>query len=186
MMKNLLLSVLVLFLLSGCSTTKVDIDYDTSYNFEQKMSYTVVYSNRVGDNTLVNDRIKNAIIQSLNAKNYKDVAKEDAALIFVFHVNVQDKADVRMDYQTVGYGSYGFARGFGMGYGAPMVATPTTYRYTQGKLIIDALNPKTKKIVWRGIATDELNTLKTPAEKTAYINKVVATIMAKFPPKGSK
>jgi len=186
MIKKLLLGASILVVFSGCSTIQVDTDYDTSYSFDTKTNYAVVYSDRVGNNSLVNDRIKNAITQSLNARNYKDVAKEDAQLVFVFHVDVQDKADVRIDYQMVGYGGYGFSRGFGMGYGAPMVATPTTYRYTEGKLIIDALNPKTKKIVWRGIATDELQTLKTPQEKTAYINKVVSTIMAKFPPKGSK
>lgn len=170
----------MLLLLNACSVLKVNVDYDSSYDFENKKTYTVVASDREGVNTLISDRIANAIKNSLNTKAYTNEAQKDADLIFVFHANVKNKTDIEMDYQTIGFG------GFGMGFGGNVIATPTTYNYTEGKLIIDALNPKTKKIVWRGVASDELSESSTPQEKTTYINRVVSTMMAKFPPKESK
>jgi len=167
-----------LLLFSGCSTLKVSVDYDPEYSFEGKTDYAVVHSNREGENTLANDRIKKALIESLNAKMYKEVAKEEADLVFVFHSDVKDKTDIQTDYQMVGYGGYGFARGFGGG----MVATTSAYNYTEGTLVIDALNPKTEKIVWRGIAKDELSSsLSSPTEKTLYIRSVVFKLMQNFP-----
>lgn len=185
-MKKILLMIFMLILVTGCSTLKVDVDYDTAYDFSKKTKYAVIHSERVGDNSLVEDRIRAAIRESLDAKTYSEVPKGEADLLFVFHVDVRDKEDVNMDYQMVGFGSYGFGRGFGMGYGG-MIASPSTYKYREGTLVIDALNPKTNKVVWRGIALDELSKKSTtPDEKTKYINKVVASIMAKFPPNGNK
>jgi len=123
-------------------------------------------------------RVKN-LWSSLNTKNYTEVSKEKADLVFVFHTDVQDKTDIQNDYQMIGYGGYGFTRGFGGG----MVATTNAYNYTEGTLVVDAINPKTQKIVWRGIAKDELSAKDTPQEKTEYINHVVSKIIEKFPSK---
>lgn len=177
MIKKIILALSVVFL-SGCSQLDVKVDYDTTYDFNGKTKYIVTHASSKGSDTLVQDRVKNALISALNAKSYTEVSKENADLIFVFHVNVQDKSDIQTDYQTLGYGGFGFARGFGGG----MIATTNTYNYTEGTLVVDALNPKTQKIVWRGIAKDELgNGNSTPDEKTKYINKVVSKLMESFP-----
>ena len=183
-MKTFLLALLVLFF-NACSTMEINVDYDTEYDFTNKTNYAIVHSDRVGDNTLVNDRVTDALKRVLTEKNYVQVTKENADLIFVFHVNVQHKSDIRTDYQMIGYGGFGYGSGFGYygsPYGTTVVATPRVYNYTEGKLIIDALNPKTKKIVWRGIASDEVGKNKdTPDERAAYINKVVTKLMKNFP-----
>ena len=184
-MKKILLVMAALFMVSGCSTMSVDIDYDTAYDFDAKTKYAVVHSDREGDNTLVNDRIAAAIKESLNKRSYKEVSKDEADLVFVFHVNVTQRSDVRSDFQVVGYGGYGYGRGFGGyggGYGTRVVEVPSTYSWKEGKLIIDALNPQNKKIVWRGAISDELTRSETtPAEKTKYVNEVVAKLLKKFP-----
>ena len=178
-MKKILLYITVVFLV-GCSTLKVDVDYDTSYDFKNNTKYTIVHKHRVGENTLTNDRIISALNNELQAKSYAKVTKDQANLVFVFHVNVRDKTDIRTDYQMVGYGGYGFGRGFGRG----VVETTSAYNYTEGTLIVDALNPKTNKIVWRGIAVDELsNSLTTPDKRTKYINEIIKKLMSNFPRK---
>jgi hypothetical protein len=186
-MRNIFLYMMIALFLSGCSTLKIDVDHDTSFAFNDKKTYAIVHSHRESDNTLLNDRIQNAIKNSLNAKDYKEVSKESASLIFVFHVNVTNRSDIRTDYQMIGYPGYryGFGYGgYGYGPGTTMIATPSTYRWKEGRLVIDALNPITKKIVWRGTITDELSrSTTTTEEKTAYINKVVTKMMQKFPPK---
>jgi len=181
---KLIIYLTLIALFSGCSALKIDVDYDTSYSFVNKTKYTVLHNSKDDANSLVNDRIYSAIIKSLNGAGYKEVAKANADLIFVFHVNVMNRSDIRTDYQMVGYPgySYGFGYGgYGYGPGTTMVAVPSTYRWREGKLVIDALNPKTKKIVWRGTVTDELTRDSSSAEeKTEYLNGVVAKVMKKF------
>jgi hypothetical protein len=187
-MKNILMSISLAFLMSACSTLKVDVDYDSSYNFTDKIKYAIVHNSKEGDNTLVNDRIQKAIETQLDAKNYEEVAKDKADLVFVFHVNVMQRSDIRSDYEMIGYRSYGYGgawgyRGFG-GYSRTpvLVEKPSLYRWKEGRLVIDALNTKSKKIVWRGIVKDELSDGSSSAEeKTKYINSVVGKLFKKFP-----
>ncbi len=62
-----------------------------------------------------------------------------------------------------------------------MMSTTHTYEYNEGTLIIDALNPQTQKIVWRGIGVKELRDNKTPKERTQAVNEAIKKIMTKFP-----
>jgi len=169
-----LVAIMVVLFLSACSTVQVDVDYDTSYDFTGETKYSVVSGKTHGEDTLIGDRVKKAIKRDLDAKGYKSVDKDAADLLFVYHLKVKNKSDVYMDYQSMGFGAFGFGGG--------MIATPQTYNYTEGRLIIDAFDPIMQKIVWRGIASDQLTqSSSTPQEKTEYINGVVAKIMNKFP-----
>jgi len=184
-MKRIIILIGLTFLFVGCSTLKVSIDYDTAYNFDGKTKYSIIYNDKESDNSLVIDRIKSAIKESLAKHSYTEVSKDKADLIFIYHVNVTHRSDIRTDYERVGYSGYGYGfgyGGYGGGYGTRIVAVPSTYRWKEGRLIIDALNPTTGKIVWRGVVSDELTRSETtPAEKTEYINKVVSKLLKKFP-----
>ncbi len=176
-MKNILIFIVSSIVFLGCSSLRVSYDYDPGYDFSQQTRYAVVHHNREGEDTLFNDRVINAIKTELNAKGYVQTSKEEADLVFVFHSKVEDKTDIDTDYQMVGFGMYR--------YGGTMVATTSTYHYTKGTLIVDALNPKDQKIVWRGIATDTLKEKKTPQKRTEYINKVIQELMESFPGKSA-
>ncbi|MEA1892700.1 MAG: DUF4136 domain-containing protein [Campylobacterota bacterium] len=175
-MKKLFFILSITLLFNACSTLKVNVDYDTSYDFANLKSFAIVYRAKSGENTLNNDRITDAIEQNLNLKNYEKNSKDKADLIFTFHTNVENKTDISSNYQMAGFGRYR--------YGGAMISTPTTYSYNEGTLIIDALDPKTKKVVWRTIATDELDNKSTPDERTKYLNEIVGTMMKDFPIKG--
>ena len=163
---------LSLFLL-GCSTLNVNVDYDEAFDFSAVKSFRVVHNVREGESTLVNDRITAAIEANLKQKGYVK-AQNGADLVFVYHYNAKDKTDIRTDYQMVGYGAFR--------YGGAMVAHTSSYDYTEGTIIIDAFNPKTKKIVWRSVGTLELQEKKTPQEKREYVNKIITEMLAAYPP----
>ncbi|MDQ7042735.1 MAG: DUF4136 domain-containing protein [Sulfurimonas sp.] len=191
-MKKIYIIAMIALMFTACSTREVEIDYDTSYDFTKNKTYAIVHNVKEGDNTLVIDRIEKSIRANINAKGYKEVSKENAELIFVFHVQVVQMSDIRTDYERIGYGGYGYGggyRGFGGfgGYGGGTMVVPrsTTYRWKEGKLVIDAYNPQTKKIIWRGVIKDEIsNSSHSVEEKTAYIEKVVSQTLAKFPKSG--
>jgi hypothetical protein len=168
-------AVFLTIFLVGCSTVDVNVDYDQQFKFLEVKNFVVEHETKKGESNLVNDRITAAINQQITQKGYKN--SSPAGLIFNYYYKAQDKTD----YQT----SYGLGTGFGrIGWGgALMVSTTDTYEYTEGTLVIDALDVKTKKIVWRGVGVLELKQQKTPQEKTEYVNKIVAKILEKFPSK---
>ncbi|MBA1432748.1 MAG: DUF4136 domain-containing protein [Epsilonproteobacteria bacterium] len=171
-MKYLFTSLFALFFIA-CSTLSTSIDYDTKYDFNTFHTFAVVHKAKEGENTLTSDRIKNALIKTLKTKGFTQVDVKSADLVFLYHTNVQNKTDIYTDYQMVGYGRYG-----GM-----VISTPRTYNYDEGKLIIDAYNPKTNRIVFRAVAVDELPDKKTPQEREIYINEIITKTLEKFPPK---
>lgn len=162
-----------LWIFGGCSSLQVNVDYDPGFDFQTQKSFAIAHYNKEGEDTLLSDRLIKALEADLHSKGYMKSAKEAADLIVTFHTNVENKVSIDTDYQMIGYARYG--------YGGGMVATTRTYNYQKGTLIIDVLNPKDEKIVWRGMATDILKEHKTPQERTAYINKVVQETMKDFP-----
>ena len=157
---------------SACSTLKVNVDYDDAYDFAKVKTYMVKHNPKEGESTLVNDRITSSLENVLDAKGYKKVTSE-ADLIFVYHYAAKDKIDIQTDYHMIGIRRYGF--------GGTMVATTTAYEYTEGTIIIDAFDTKTNKIVWRSVGSLELQEQETPEEKRAYVQKIIAKLMEKFP-----
>jgi len=157
---------------TACSTINVEQDYNPTFDFSKIKTFSVLHQERVGENTLVNERIQNAIKKTLQAKGLRFVAPNKADVVALFHLNVQNKTQIYTDYQMVGYGRYG-----GM-----MIATPRSYNYDEGKLIIDLYDPKTNKTVYRTVVTDEIESKKTPQEREAYITEVIQKAFEKFPP----
>jgi len=173
-MKKIIIALMFLFLFASCSTLQVSVDYDQAYDLGHSKTFAVLHFNREGENTLFNDRVIKALEADLISKNYKKVSKENADMIFVFHVNVESKTDIHVDFQRVGYRRYGYGSGM-------ITSTTHKYDYHEGTLIVDALNPKTEKIFWRGTAKDELTKRELPKAKTEYINKVINKLMSSFP-----
>ena len=174
-MKKVVILIMSVLMFLGCSSLRVNIDYDPSYTFVQQKSFAIAHNTKEGEDTLLNDRITSALEQELKNKGYVKVEKDKADMVFVFHTDVQSKTDIHTDYVRVGYRGYR--------YGGGMVAQTSTYTYTKGTLIIDALTPENKKIVWRAVTTDVLSQRDTPQERTLYINHVVKETMKKFPNK---
>ena len=81
-----------------------------------------------------------------------------------------------------GYGGYGW-RGWG-GAGGMGSATTTTSEYTVGTLVVDIFDAKSKALMFRGTATDELS---DKAEKNAKkLAKASDKMFKEFPPGSGK
>ena len=173
MIKILSLFIMVLAFL-GCSRMDVNVDYDESYDFKKVKAYTIDSAPENSKKTLFEGRVINALEYELGLKNYNKVTKNEADLIFVFYFTTKDKSDVQTSFGLSGF--RGSRYGTGM-----MMSTTNTYEYTEGKLVIDALNPKTNKVLWRGIGVKELNEKDTPQQRTEAVNAAVKKIMEKFP-----
>jgi len=176
---------LFLFMIIGCSTIQVSNDYNPSYDFKKLHSFAILYNKN--KDSLAQGRIVKALTQALEAKGYHAVPKSKADFYVVFHTNVTDKRQIVTDYQQIGvpYHYYGYRHGhrYRSGYGTTTVPVYREINYKEGKIVMDALDAGTKKLFWRGIATDRLKSLNTPEERWEYIKEVVQKLLAPFPGK---
>ncbi len=173
MVRSLVVFLMAAFLLVSCSSLRVSSDYNPSFNFSKLKTFAIVY-NRQG-NSPMQQRIVEALTHEFKAKGYVPAPREKADFFVVFHTNIKNKRQVVTDYQRVGLYPYGFGT-------YAMVPIQREYEYKEGKIIVDALDPKTKNIFWRGIATDRLKSYKTPQERMKYAMEVARELLKSFPP----
>ncbi len=183
--------ILVFAVLSaGCSSIQVNHDYDPKANFAALKTYEWLKEPqeptgdpRIDGNTLLENRIHEAVDTELAARGFKKVTS-DADFFVAYHVSLDKQRSV----QTLN-SYYGYGPGWGYGYGAsyrPGYATGASgtyvYEYEEGTLILDIVNPKNKELMWRGSAKDEMHFKSTPEKDQAQLNEAVRMMLEKFPP----
>ena len=163
---------LMLFFAGRSSAADVKTDYDRNANFAQYKTYS--WERVQTRDPLMVDRIKSAVNGSLAAKGLTEVPTGgDLSIVAIEVTHNQQTLDTF-------YNNFGGGRRFG-GFGD---ATTTTETYRVGTLVVDLSDPATKKLVWRGSASD---TLSDKSEKNIdNLDKGVVKMFKKFPPDPSK
>lgn len=173
------------FLLSACSSYRVNSDYDKAIDFSKYSTYTWIpapdptQEGATPENDgLVRRRIERAVNRVMTSKGLRQVDNAaDANLLLNEHISVDKKLRVNTTNYGYGYGRWGYYGGAG-----PYNTTTHVDQYEEGTLMIDLIDASTKELVWRGSATTRLKELKTPEEREAQINKAVNAILEKYPP----
>jgi len=163
----------MMFLVAGRSSAEqVKTDYDRNTNFGQYKTYS--WERVQTQDPLMVDRIKSAVNGSLAAKGLTEVQSGgDISIVAMEVTHNQQTLDTF-------YNNFGGGRRFG-GVGD---ATTTTETYKVGTLVVDLVDTTTKKLVWRGSASD---TLSDKSEKNIdNLDKGVVKMFKKFPPDPSK
>ncbi len=168
--------------LNACAGIPVSTDYDPNWQQPATPAYAWMPHpmNKVDpmiDNDLVAARVHRAVDEQLAAKGFS-VANNDADvnLLVTYHIGEEDKLDINTFHSSFGY--YPCWHCWGPGFDSDIWVN----QYTQGKLIIDLIDAKTKQLVWRGIASRRVPTFDSPQQRDQYIRESVAAIFKKFPP----
>ena len=169
--------------LVGCSTTKVRTDYDQRSSFHELRTYQWL-DKRVGtarnpaiNSQLLQTRIQKAVDIELLRLGFEKASSREPDFLITYHVVANEKYDVSIDddYGYYGYGRFGHHRPY---YGS----TIYTDEYLEGTLILDIIDAKTNKLIWRGWATKTLDNNPKPEKVQMYVNKAVRKILEQFPP----
>ena len=153
----------------------VKYDYDTKTDFASLRTYDWLPIPAKADIDRLNvERIKNAVNSQMAAKDLRKTPDNPDFLI-ASHVGKKEK--VRIADWGYGYGPYGRYWG---GYGGPRGVD--VYKYEEGSLILDFVDAKSNKLIWRGSAKAQTNTAKTPEKRQELIDEAVQKILEKFPP----
>jgi uncharacterized protein DUF4136 len=166
------LPIVVAFAVSGCSSSamQVNTDFDRTANF----SALKTYSWREGTpipNPLMSERVVSAVDAQLAAKGLQKV---DSAgdMTVTYHA----ATDQSMEMQTFSTGGY-----YGCWGGCMGTTSTTVNKVTTGTLIVDLVDTKSNKMLWRGTGSDTVT--GDPQDTERKINEVVKRMFGNFPPK---
>ena len=186
-MKTLMMAgVLSLSLLTACTTLTVQTDYETSYDFSSLKTYAWLEgkapSNDIRiNNSLIINRVVNAVNSNLQSKGYQLVDKDKADFLVTWFGGIENKIQQEIINSYYGYLGYDSAYWGYRGYW-PRYSRSYTYEYQEGTLIIDVADSKSKQLVWRGTGRDYMDEKETPEQVTEGINQTVTGILEAFPP----
>ena len=77
-----------------------------------------------------------------------------------------------------------FGTGFaGPRFGGMRSGTATTQEIVTGTIVVDVMDSGTRAIVWRGMASKEVNTGAGPEKREKEINKAAEKVFKNYPPK---
>ena len=179
MKKVFVFIILTAFLLS-CSSVTVVTDYNHDVDFSNFKTFSIykgktIPGDELAQHPLIKDRILKALKIELENKGFKYVKNDSASFVVVAHGGTRERI------QVTNWGSYGWYDPWWGPYGGGGVDVS---QYDEATLIIDIVDAKSKKLVWRGKATKvaDGSTAQDPAE----LQKIISQVLKDFPPSGNQ
>ncbi|MBZ0327015.1 MAG: DUF4136 domain-containing protein [Altibacter sp.] len=171
------LPLVLVVVLSSCTTVRVATDYDKNANFNNYTSYAF-YKPGI-DKAKISDLDKKRILRAIdNELMVKGMAKsENPTLLISIFTKEKERVDV---YQrNFGYGWGWNPWWYGSYYGNSISKT------TEGTLYIDLIDAKSNELVWQGMGTADLVT-RNMEKKEERIREIVREILTEYPPGSTK
>jgi hypothetical protein len=174
-MKNLvrvLPILMVVFLMTSCTSVRVASDYDRAADFN---SYKTFAFYKTGiDKAEISDldkrRILRAIETELIAKGFTKSENPDLL------VSIFTKSREKINVYNNGFGPYGYGWGWSPWYYNNSYASSST----EGSLYIDLIDAHKKELVWQGIGRGYIS--QDMNRKEERIKEFVMKILEKYPP----
>ena len=170
-----LLPVLILFVLSSCSSVSVYSDFDKGVDFSQYKTYA--FHRRGIDKVQISEMDKKRILQAIDLElGKKGMTKSENPDVLI-NIFTKEREQVDVTQHNIGWG-YGWRGGWNpyLWGGQNYVSTST-----EGTLYIDLIDAKKKELIWEGEGVGYLT--QNRSKKEAVINEFVAKILAQYPPK---
>jgi hypothetical protein len=155
----------------------VKIDYDKAFNFSPVKTYSIKVGTTWG-NDLSQRRVLTEFDEAIAAEGWKKVADGQEDIQVILHGASQTKQSASTFYS--GMGGYGY-RGFGGGTGT---ASTVMSEYRVGTLVVDMFDAKSKNLVFRGTAEDEIS--DNPEKNAKKLDKASTKMFKDFPPSAKK
>ena len=183
-LKPLILSLLVVIILTSCSSVKVSSDYDTQADFKDYKTFAFYKKgiDKASISDLDKKRIMRAIEAELQSKGYQ-LSNDPDILVSIF---TKSREKVNINNSNIGYG-YGWGWNRWGWAGNPWYWNNQNVRvdqYTEGTLFIDFIDKDGNELVWQGIGSGAMK-MKSAEKKEERIKEFVKEILSDYPP-GSK
>jgi hypothetical protein len=150
----------------ACSSVSSAVDYDHTINWSQFHSFQLMDGTKSPD-TFTQKRIDDGITSALTSKGWTAVTSNPDVQVFPHVVLSQEK-----QWNAERMGGFGYRMGGGM-------AQATQTNIPIGTLIVDMVNPKTKEMIWRGTAQDQVS---GNGSDNGKIQQAIQDLFKNFPP----
>jgi hypothetical protein len=181
-MRRFALAAALVFVSAAAFAQDVKTDFDKKANFAAIKTFDV----KIGtswNNSISEKRVTDEITQALVEKGWQKVDANPDALVLLHGATEKQKTLNTFYSGTGGYGGYGYRGWGGMGGMGMGTSTTTTSEFLVATLVVDIFDAKSKALLFRGTAADELS---DKADKNIKkLSKASDKLFKDFPP-GSK
>jgi hypothetical protein len=169
---------LVLVVNAACASMTASAHIERGIRFDQYVTYQweppdnlPVGDPRLDNNPFYNDYLQGAIEKGLAAKGYQPANGQQPDVLIHYHASVTQKVDVYRADTSAGYYYEG---------------QPQVTDYELGTLVIDMVDARTKRVVWRGWAQDTMTGVIDNQERLEkQVDEGVGKMMALLPRGGA-
>jgi Domain of unknown function (DUF4136) len=172
-----------LILAAGCAGRQVSTDYSPNTSFSHFRSFALVAPPDTVGQQLLDQRVRNAVLAQLDSKGLRETDRQHADL-FVGYGMVDKTHKEVYSYRD----GWGWGGGWGWRYWRWGVAWPMTVQhrvetYTDGTVVVNLVDARTKQVVWQGEVDDVVSLpVANPVKATQQIDAAVGKLFAKYPP----
>jgi hypothetical protein len=165
---------------TACSTVTVTTDYDHSAPFAKYKTYRPAPASRSQTLGPISEAaLRASLRRELAARGIAEASTGKADLAVVRHAFHEKKLAVHQYTDWgYGYGAWPYRYGYyGMWAGAPRTYVDVNH-YTEGTLVVDFVDARTQRLVFRGIGKAVVGGPESNARK---IDEAVTKMIAAFP-----
>lgn len=180
-----LLPLLALAALAACAGHRVGHDADPQASLGSYRSFGILPSARVEREVadprlgpLLDRHTEDAIGWTLRTRGYELRENGDVDFLVTYRNDVQEEARIDSQPVSVGIGTGMVFSGVGIGTGWSGPSRATARKVAKGRLVIDVLEPRTRRLVWRGWTLDTLSPAGDPRRD---IFAAVDRVLEQFP-----
>jgi hypothetical protein len=149
----------------------ITYDFDRATDFARFKSFAWVRGTELNDQ-INHNRVVNAVSAQLAAKGLTRVeASARPDLLVAYHATFD--RDLQISGFSSGWGPYRFAGRSGVARAEEILT---------GTLAVDIVNATTKTIVWRGLASKEIDVNADPSKRERNINRAAERLFKNYPP----
>jgi hypothetical protein len=176
-MRRFALAAVLSFVGATVFAQDVKTDFDKSANFGAIKTFAV----KIGtswNNQISEKRVIDEITQTLTEKGWTKADANPDALVLLHGATEKQKS--LNTFYTGGYGGYGW-RGWG---GGMSTSTTTATEYLVATLVVDIFDAKSKALLFRGTAADEIS--DKVDKNIKKLDKATTKMFKDFPPGSAK
>jgi hypothetical protein len=189
-----LMAGIVAFAICGCSSLKTTVSFDAKANFAALKNYSWIPFPAVerADARLnydfLDQTIRDSVNQTLQKKGFVPAADNSPDFRVRWYVAIDQAAsDTQVSqfhgFQGPGIGDYDAD---GQWIYGPALEEGYQLTYTVGSVVLDFVNAKTGKLIWRGAAHAVVNEKASQEQRRQNIDKALQKILQEFPPGAKK
>ena len=161
--------------LSACATMNVSSHVERGVDFAQFRTWDWGPADALptGDPRLDNspffkDYFEGAVEKQMAARHFEKAASGTPDLLIHYHANIDQRIDVNGEDRQNGY-CYDDCQ-------------PHVIEYEQGTLVLDVVDTRTNRVVWRGWAQDSMEGVIDNQDRLArQLNEAITRMMKQFP-----